>query len=131
MLHETIYVYKHLPWAEKEYDPTNGGISGRKDRIEVFSAESTDEEIKAWCEKNNEPFEDAMRLNKRMLWGEKHYTVEPVVKPEGFIGPMFGGNYASSSNGTWSDILGERTGRPIPIHDRFETAEQYRILSSQ
>lgn len=129
MLHDTLYIYKHLPWAREGYDPTNGGISSRLDRIEVFSAEATTEEIKAWCEKNGVPIEDVARLNKRMLWGEKHYCIEPVIKPKGTVGPMFGGNYACTSNATWADILGERVGRPIPVHDRFETPELYDILS--
>jgi hypothetical protein len=129
MLHRTIYVYKHVPWEREGFDPSNGGITGRLNQIEVFSAESTDEEIRAWCEKHGVDIHDVCRLNKRMLWGEKHYTVEPVVKPKGTIGPMFGGSYASSSDATWAQILGERVGRPIPIHDRFETPEVYEMLS--
>ena len=105
-----------------------GGFGRERGRIQ--RADATDDEIKAWCEKNNEPFEDAMRLNKRVLWGEKHYYIEPVVHPKGKLGPFAGGNYATTSNATWSDILGERTSRPLPIHDRFETQEEYDLLSS-
>lgn len=129
MLHITLNVYKHLPWVREGYDPTNGGISGRLDEIEVFSADATKEEIAEWCFYNNKRIEDVMRLNKRMLWGEKHYFIEPVVKPKGKVGPMFGGNFADSSHGLWADILGNKTGGPMPIHDRFETQEQYDALS--
>ncbi len=129
MIHRTLYVYKHAPWVNEGYDPTNGGISNRLDEIEVFSAESTKEEIQAWCEKAGKRIEDVCRLNKRMLWGEKHYTIEPVVKPRGVCGPMFGGNYACTSDSTWAEMLGERVGRPLPIHDRFETQEMYDTLS--
>ena len=130
MLHDRLYVYKHVPWVREGYDPTNGGISGRLDHIYVFSADSTNGEIAAWCLKNRVRPSEVFRLNKRMLWGEKHYFIDPVKKPRWVIGPMFGGNFADTSNGTWADILGERCGRPVPIHDRFETQEQYDILST-
>lgn len=130
MLHRTLYVYKHVPWVREGYDPTNGGISDRLDEIEVFSADATNHEIAVWCLKNRKRPSEVLRLNKRMLWGEKHYFIEPVKKPRGVCGPMFGGNYASTSDATWAAMLGERTGRPLPIHDRFETDEEYRILSS-
>lgn len=130
MLHVTLDVYKHVPYVREGYDPTNGGLSGRLDEIEVFSEDSTKEEIQAWCEKHGKRIEDVARLNKRMLWGEKHYYIEPVIQPEHKIGPMHGGNIADTSNGTWAEILGERTGRPIDIFDRFETQEEYDLLSS-
>ena len=129
MLHVTLYVYKHVPWVREGYDPTNGGLSGRLESIEVFSAESTDDEIREWCEKTGTPVEDVARLNKRILWGEKHYYIRPFFEPEGKVGPMFGGNYASTSNGAWAEILGERTSRVLPIHDRFETPDEYDVLS--
>ena len=129
MLYRTLYVYKHLPWVNEGYDPTNGGISSRLNEIVVFSAETTKSEIAAWCLKNRVRPSDVCRLNKRMLWGEKHYFIEPVKKPRWVIGPMFGGNYASTSDGTWAEMLGDRCGYPVPIHDRFETQEEYDALS--
>lgn len=129
MLHVTIHVYKHVPWVREGYDPSNGGITSRLDSFEVFSADATDEEIRSWCERAGKRMEDVARLDKRMLWGEKHYYIKPVVKPKGFIGPMFGGSFADTSNGVWAEILGERCGRPVPIHDRFETQEMYDTLS--
>ena len=129
MLHDKLYVYKHLPWVREGYDPTNGGVSGRLDEIDVFSADATDEEIAEWCFNHDKRIEDACRLNKRMLWGEKAYYIEPVVRPKGQIGPMFGGNYADTSNATWGDMLGEKCGRVLPIFDRFETQEMYDRMS--
>ncbi len=130
MLHRNLNIYKHQPWVREGYDPSNGGISGRLDEIEVFSADSTNEEIASWCEQNGKDINDVCRLNKRILWGEKHYYIEPVVKPKHKVGPMFGGSFADTSDAAWAYILGETTGRPIPIHDRFETQEQYDLLSS-
>lgn len=130
MKHLTLYVYKHVPWVRDGYDPSNGGITGRLNHIEVFSADATNEQIQAWCEKNGVDIHDVCRLDKRILWGEKHYTVEPVLKPKGTVGPMFGGSFVSASDSRWADILGERVGGPIPVHDRFETSEDYAILST-
>lgn len=128
MLHRKLSVYR--PADFKGYDCTNDGVSSRLDSIEVFSADATNAQIAAWCLKNRVRPSDVCRLNKRMLWGEKHYFIEPVKKPRRVLGPMFGGNYASTSDGIWAEMLGERTGRPLPIHDRFETQEEYDALSS-
>ena len=124
-----LNIYKHIPYVRMGYDPTNGGISSRLDEFYVFPAEATDDEVREWCEKRGVKIEDVARLNKRMLWGEKHYYIEPVVQPEDKIGPMFGGNYAATSNGIFARLLGETTTRVLPIFDRFETEEEYEMLS--
>lgn len=124
-----LSIYKHQPWVREGYDPSNHGISGRLDEIYVFPADATNGQIASWCLKHRVRPSEVCRLNKRMLWGEKHYFIEPVMPPKGKIGPMFGGNFAYTSNGIWADMLGEKTCRPIKIHDRFETQEQYDALS--
>lgn len=130
MLHETLYIYKHLPWVREGYDPSNGGITSKLNEVEVFSADATNGQIAEWCLKHRKRPSEVMRLKKRMLWGEKHYFIEPVKKPKNVCGPMFGGSYADTSNcRAWPEMLGERIGRPIPVHDRFETQEQYDALS--
>lgn len=129
MLHKTLYVYKHVPWVLEGYDPTNGGISNRLDKIEVFSADATNSEIAAWCLKKRVRPSEVFRLNKRILWGEKRYFIEPVKKPRWVLGPMFGGNYADSGDITWAKMIDDRFGYPVPIHDRFETPEEYNMLS--
>ena len=48
---------------------------------------------------------------------------EPVDKPEGKVGPMFGGNFIYTSDSRFPNDY------PIPVHDRFETPEQAEILS--
>lgn len=40
----------------------------------------------------------------------------------GGVGPMFGGNYAGSSDGRWCREVG--FSGAVPIHDRYETVEQ-------
>ena len=124
-----LSIYKHIPYVNEGYDSSNHGISGRLDEIWVFPAEATKSEIAQWCLKRRVRPSDVCRLNKRMLWGEKHYYIEPVMHPKHKLGPFFGGNFAYTSNGIWGDLLGETTTRPIPIHDRFETQEEYDTLS--
>ncbi len=124
-----LSIYKHRPWVNEGYDPSNGGISLCLDDIYVFPEEATKHEIAEWCLKLRVRPSEVCRLNKRMLWGEKHYFIEPVMQPKHKVGPMFGGNFAYTSNGIFADFLGERITRPIPIHDRFETQEEYDLLS--
>lgn len=59
-------------------------------------------------------------------WGGEPILV-PSVFPEGMIGPMFGGTFAYSSDSRFFEKV-NRHGA-IPIHDRFETPEQYERLS--
>jgi hypothetical protein len=51
-----------------------------------------------------------------------------MVEPDGYCGPMMGGNYAATSDGRWSRAVGFYGA--VAIHDRYETWEQYRALSS-
>jgi len=55
----------------------------------------------------------------------------PLVIPEGMVGPMFGGNYVINehSEGFPKYPNMDRV-VPIPVHDRFETEEQYKALSN-
>ena len=129
MLNTILYIYKHVPYIKEGYDPTNGGLSSRLDTITVFPEDATDENIKAWCDKHGKHIEDAARIVKNESWGQKHLHIEPVIKPKGMIGPIFGGNFAYTSNGIWANMTGEKTCKPVPIHDRFETEEQYNALS--
>ena len=59
-----------------------------------------------------------MHVVRRSLGGSEYLHVEPINQPQGMVGPMFGGNYAK----------GQMRGLcqyPLPIHDRFETEEDY------
>ena len=66
--------------------------------------------------------------------GRGHAILRPVeAKKPGMIGPMFGGNYASTSDSRFSEALRELTGAShygaVPIFDRYETTEEYEALS--
>lgn len=100
------------------HDYTNGGLSARVDKA-VLIGEGLPEIFG--------PGADApgLRLRRR---GDYVYA-EPVDRPEGELcGPMFGGNYLVSCDSRFGDAVGA-CGRPIPIHDRFETPELNRQLS--
>jgi hypothetical protein len=51
----------------------------------------------------------------------------PLEEPEG-VGWMAGGNYVHTSDGRYSDWLG--IPYPIAVHDRQETPELYRAMST-
>jgi len=66
--------------------------------------------------------------------GRGHAILRPVgAKKPGMIGPMFGGNYASTSDSRFSEALRDLTGAShygaVPIFDRYETTEEYEALS--
>lgn len=54
--------------------------------------------------------------------GDGYLALLPIYTPDGMVGPMFGGNLASSLNGPGGDKI-------YRVHDRFETPEAYRDLS--
>ena len=63
-------------------------------------------------------------------------SLRPVDEPvdaHAMIGPMFGGNFAHTSDSRVSSIVAHLLGHhfygAIAIHDRYETEEQYRLLS--
>jgi hypothetical protein len=69
----------------------------------------------------------AVRIVRRTIMGKPYVHAEPVDKPEGrVVGPMSGGCYIVGDS-TFQEYVGSPY--PVPLHDRFETAAQYRELS--
>jgi len=105
-------------------DCTNGGVSGRFDELFV-PCEAGPFDI-------DEDNPQLMRVAVRevgMFRALAH--LEPYRGGEG-IGPMFGGNYAGSSDARFAAICRQATGTPpgvLPVHDRYETPSQYAALS--
>lgn len=97
-------------------DCTNNGISGKRWMFRMITEE---EEMEL---QTNEP-DRYLVLVKRELWGEQAWYLRPlnILKPAGSIGPMHGGNYA--------EVDYNLSRLPLPIHDRFETPEEYHHLS--
>lgn len=116
-------------------DCTNNGLSSRVTRAWLFW-DCSHEDAVNWCNTNNENPNLQFIINKRELWGEDHSFAEPLIKPDGI--QVFGGNFLYTSNGNFYHFdkmvpgvgkMKEKTNRPIPIHDRFETQEEYEALT--
>lgn len=99
-----------------DYDCTNHGLSSKNTNLIFVDAEGPFEGT----------VENSVKLVKRNLFRGEYLHAEPLVKPEGMVGPMFGGNFIYSSDSRFRAI----SAYPIPLHDRFETPEQYKTLST-
>lgn len=113
-----LYVLRHASFP----DCTNRGVSARHDRLVITNVPG--------------PFApNALVAAARIVPG---YACDPIIVPadghDDGVGPppMFGGNYASTSDSRLSEYLREHfpswpTRAPIPIHDRFETWAEARL----
>ena len=78
------------------------------------------------------PFERRADMPAFKLVAHPHYPTAPILepeegKPDGFRGPMAGGNYAGSSDTRWTSAVRAITGiigcDLVPIHDHFEEVQ--------
>lgn len=99
-------------------DCSNGGLSSRHDRLLLVgpTVPQIFEESDEW---------PSIELG---IAGNRVH-VRPVELPSGMAGPMFGGAFVYSSDSRFKDATGVPDGRPLHLHDRFETSEQARALS--
>lgn len=105
-------------------DCTNNGVTSRNQRVYLYSGDRQECIADA---KENGIDQSALYVNKRILWNEKHYFAEPLIKGKGV--QMFGGNFVYTSDSRFSDMTEDDLHRPLPVHDRYETQEQYESLS--
>ncbi len=103
-------------------DCTNGGITKLKNWVTVVEFDGSDI-LEGWGADEESP---AVRIIKRVLWGEEHFHAEPIEQPAGMVGPMAGGNWIVGHCEAWRNLVGRR---PIKIHDRFETPADHARLS--
>lgn len=108
-------------------DCTNNGVTSKRNEFTMFWDCEKKDALK-YCTENNIEVNSALWLNPRILWGEYHPFCEPLIKPAGKIGPMMGGNFVYTCDGRFPYIYG-KAHFPIPVHDRFETPEEYEIYS--
>jgi len=105
-------------------DGTNGGVSSTPIRACVVNIPG--------------PFEPddrhpALILIDRGRYGKVLYPAHKKdgrwtqLTPSDKVGPMFGGNFAYSSDSRFGDAVGFYGA--VPIHDRFETQKEYDFLS--
>lgn len=124
MEHRTVHVYRTLAWS----DSTNNGITANNHTLTLFW-DCKREEALLYCQNpdNHVQAEKSLLLVPRTLWGEDHMYAEPLLKPTGRI-QVFGGNYIVGDS-AMPKYSGRTTTMPIPVHDRFETQEEYDALS--
>ena len=101
-------------------DCTNNGISSRFNEL-LLLCESGFIDV----DEENPP-QNLVRLKCRYLFGENHYSIEPVKQPDG-AGWMMGGNYAACSDSRFWDMVGRAHGA-VAIHDRQESWKQYNSM---
>ena len=124
MEHISVSVFRDA-WLNS--DCTNNGISARHNRLELFW-DCTRNEAQHYCSEHKIAFDTAIFLVKRELWGEDHSYAEPLFKPKGKL-EMFGGNFVYTSDSRLYKLCGLKTAMPIPVHDRFETQEEYEAMT--
>jgi len=113
-----VYRQKRLD----DMDCTNGGMSGKHDNLIVVNCDGP-------IELDNDNLHKAVKLKKGH--GRSAILV-PVYPPKNMVGPMFGGNYATGDSrfsAAVERIAGIHIYGAIPIHDRFETASEFRSYS--
>lgn len=102
-------------------DCTNGGASAKVKTITIVNIDGPFEAG---------PESPAFRLESHV---RGCLRLVPVDAPKGMIGPMMGGNYAATSDGRFgaacAKLLGHTFYGAVPIHDRYETREEYDVLS--
>lgn len=106
-------------------DCTNGGVTSRNDSVLLFIDCDREEAIK-YCEELNIKATEQLILVRRDLWGENCDYAEPLVKPER-VTQCMGGNFIYSCDSRFREYTG--SSRPLPVHDRFESWEEYEHLS--
>ena len=109
-----VYVYRD---AGRIGDCTNGGASGRCDRLTVLHPD-----LPGIFEASDEA--PAFELRKGN--GGRRWILVPAGLPDqdaGAVHGMFGGNYAASSDSRWSRLIGDPG--VVPIHDRSESWANY------
>lgn len=93
-------------------DCTNGGVSGKYGKLLIP------------CDDGNEtvdldnPPENFCVIEKRILWGEKHYYIVPYALKQSGKRVMMGGNFAFTSHSCFKECA--ESWQPLPIHDRVE-----------
>jgi hypothetical protein len=103
-------------------DCTNGGASADVDSVCVVNISGPF---------NPKPDHPAFELVQGP-GGKGHAILRPVNGRNG-VGPMCGGNFGYSSDSRFGEAVRELTGSrhygAVHIHDRYETPEQYAVLS--
>jgi hypothetical protein len=113
------------------HDCTNGGISARYKRLVLMNVDGPfgpdEDTAPALLELN---VGNTVRIVPAKLDAGGDWV---LAKPKDHVGPMFGGNYAATSDGRFAQAIRKLTGQyfygAVAIHDRCDTQELYDALS--
>lgn len=115
-------------------DCTNGGVSAKFNYLYLCRDYVTEDDVYEYCEAHNclDEVERFVQTETRTLFGGKIYKNIKLVfegrrKIRNMLGGMSGGNLLYTSDSRWKEITG--CDYPLSIHDRYETQEQYDMLS--
>ena len=118
----TVDIFKHKAWSY-----SNEGVSAYFDEAVIFGPGidgpiSEDEAIKRH-----------VPLLQLITGPGGDWTATVRLDPDGefkrgSVGPMFGGTFVGSSDSRFRKATGQRG--PIPLHDRYETTEEYERMST-
>lgn len=115
-------------------DCTCGGASSRWNDLYLCRDYVTEDDVLEYCEENNcmDEVERFVQTETRKLFGTRIYKNIKLVfegrqKIRHMLGGMSGGNLLYSCDSRWEEITG--CPYPLSIHDRYETQEQYDMLS--
>lgn len=107
-------------------DSSNGGISSTVDEVTIVGPE-----IDAAHGNIFPPSEDApaVRIVKLTIMGHEYVHLEPVEPvPAGHVGYVAGGTFVYTPDSRFREATGVHY--PVPLCDRTDTLEQYRVLST-
>ena len=108
-----------LRYADRQ-DCTNGGITSKHSMLTMFYNCEREDALKE-CELKNINPNECLLLVKREIFGGRSWYAEPLVKGKGL--QMFGGNFVYTSDSSFPKEY--HSHRPIPVHDRYESQEEY------
>jgi hypothetical protein len=107
-----VYVYRNAEFG----GCTNNGLTDKVTKL-ILVGDGIDGPFEV---KEGEPYLELVRNAYRV-----HAEPRNFGDMSGLIGPMFGGNFVYSSDSRFTKVCYA----PLPVHDRYETQEQYDSLS--
>lgn len=128
-----VNVYRAPRWEREGFDPSNGGLTSRFEELLVVNVPG--------------PIPNTSELYAKVLLVDDQPCGQPYPKlvpadPDDIwkpyrspinVGPMMGGNYASTSDSRFAQAVEELCGMRLgilPVHDRFESQKAYNLLSA-
>ena len=104
-------------------DCSNGGISSKYNEVYLLCPQGNVE-----IDLDNPP-ENLVKLERRELWGEKHYYIRPYKDcPSNKVGYMMGGTFIYTCDSRFSEYC--EIHNAIQFNDRTETQRECNMYSS-